>query len=59
MDLKTKQKIVKAFYNFLRLVLQEAGEAGIRTVSKAFDDWHKSRKPKTKTTKKRPKRKKL
>ena len=58
MDLKTKRKIVKAFYNFLRLVLDLAGEEGIRLVKKSLEEWHASRTPKSKTTKKRPNRKK-
>lgn len=58
MNLKTKRQIVKAFYNFLRLVFNLAGEEGIRLIRQAFEEWRAVKTHKPKPAKKRKRRKK-
>lgn len=58
MDLKTKRLLLRAFYNFIKIIFAIAGKEGVAEIEKAFAKWRATRTPKPKTTKKRKRRKK-
>ncbi|GAH32545.1 unnamed protein product [marine sediment metagenome] len=58
MNPKSKRLLIRAFADFIAIVVAIAGEAGVAVIENAFEQWQSARKPKTKTAKKRAKRKK-
>lgn len=58
MNLKTKRQLYKAFYDFIAIVVAIGGQAAVKVIENAFDEWRSTKVPKPKTIKKRAKRKK-
>ena len=58
MDLKTKRLLLKAFYDFIKIIFAIGGQAAVDEIKKAFEKWQDTKPPKLKTIKKRAKRKK-
>jgi len=58
MNLKTKRLLLKAFADFIAIVVAIAGEAGVAVIEKAFEQWQSARTHKSKTPGSRARRKK-